>query len=87
MNLKFHNVRYHRNGVAGEGFYCVRFTYRDGRKNHDMQAIVFDHPGQCAVTTADPNERWRGDHFEDQIRAYIARESVDHTSQAFMVTA
>ena len=72
--------RYHRNGIAGTGFFLCRFRWRDGAIWRDMQAVVLpledESPhttsGQCFVTSTGLDERWRGDDFEPAIRAAIA---------------
>ena len=59
-------VAYHRNGIAGEGFYAVRFVAdiepsdgregdppTSGRKDANWLAILFDGKGRCAVTCLD----------------------------------
>lgn len=77
MKLKITKIDYHRNGVAGNGFHVVLFTWR----NRNMVATVFEGAGNCAVLdmyeTAMghleyPENRWRGDDFEPQLRAAIA---------------
>lgn len=52
-------VRFHRNGVAGEGFTTVQFTVREGRSSRHLVGIVSD--GLVAVIDpADPSEPLRG---------------------------
>ena len=77
MRLKIQEIAHHRNGVGGDDFYAVRF--RDGKNN--MLATVFASIGQCAVICLDliPQvgvtfgfNSWRGDTFEDTLRAAIA---------------
>lgn len=84
MNLTLKSLAHHRNGICGEPFYVVLFTQPDlepecGCRN--MVATVFHHsPGRCAVFDVDMlaagnvtfgENSWRGDHYEDQMRAWI----------------
>ncbi len=62
-DLRDFTTRYHRNGVAGEGFNLCRFKWGRGRNAVDLQAIVFAAPGPVAVTSAAITDRWRGDDF------------------------
>lgn len=48
MKIKTQHVEYHPNGISGEGFFSVTFTYREEGKTRNMLGIVFDydeHPG------------------------------------------
>lgn len=78
MAIKINSIAYHRNGVCGEGFHAVLFKCPD---NGEMVATVFDEAGQCAVlqlaglaagTVAFGENSWRGDHYEDELRAAIS---------------
>jgi len=83
MRVEIKQVAYHRNGVCGEGFHVVLFTMVEDRKRRDMMATVFDKPGHVAVldrnllgqgeVTMDEGNAWRGDVFEEDLRAGIAR--------------
>lgn len=53
-------VSFHRNGIAGVGFYAVRFVANIDdelgkivRSDANFLAIIFDAPGFCAVTCLD----------------------------------
>lgn len=70
-DLRRFQASYHRNGVAGEGFYLCRFLYGRGAKTVEMQAVVFNTRGCVAVTSKDIHERWRGDDFEPALREAI----------------
>ena len=68
-------LRYHRNGVAGEGFFLVAFAIGRGKSRQDLLATVFEEPGCCAVIDpADLASRWRGDDFEPALRAAIEQQ-------------
>ena len=76
MPIVVHDITYHRNGVSGNGFHLIRFTY----KRDAMVATVFDEPGNVAVLNvaklgdiADDQaaNKWRGDWFEDTLRQAI----------------
>lgn len=65
---------YQRNGVAGEGFYVLRFAYEE----RVLTGVLFGYVantgeiqeyGYCAVV--DPSDltvHWRGDHFAPVLR-------------------
>ena len=67
-------VRYHRNGVHGEGFYCIVFDdHRQRIRANHLVAAVFETEGTVAVMCpVRPFSRWRGDLFEAELRAAIA---------------
>lgn len=57
MNIKVHGVKYHRNGVSGQGFHVVGFTWLDTDRhpsvNREMVGWVY------SPSTVDP----RGESF------------------------
>lgn len=76
--------RYHRNGVAGEGFFALSFAWKPAgeRAWRPMLAVAFyddeDELGHrprtariAIVNPADPRETYRGDCFEAQIRQWV----------------
>ncbi len=76
--------RFHRNGVSGEGFFALGFTWKPAgtRRAQPMLAIAFyadpDEDGArprtsriAVLNPADPRETYRGDDFEAQIRQWI----------------
>ena len=76
MPIVVRDVSYHRNGVSGNGFHLIRFTY----KRNEMIATVFDGEGNVAVLgmaklsdLADDqaDNKWRGDWFEATLRQAI----------------
>lgn len=80
MKLKINAVRYHRNGVSGNGFFTIDFTYE---RRTRLLATVFttddDHTSAenyAVVSTDSVIDRWRGDNFIDDllgaIRAAVA---------------
>ena len=55
-NMHLRTIAYHRNGVGGEGFYAIAFSYREDGRSHRMVATVFgsdddEHYGQTAPCT------------------------------------
>jgi hypothetical protein len=84
--MKLTAIGYHRNGVAGNGFWVVLFRWLDSeRVYHEMVATVFSEPGNVAVLdtyktvngeiTYEEGNRWDGAHFEPWLRKQIeARE-------------
>jgi hypothetical protein len=74
FNLTINNIERHRNGVSGEGFHMVQFDLRgsDAHGPESLTAVVFDDAKYCAVIDpTDPNNKWRGDQFEPQLREAI----------------
>ena len=81
MKLSNIKVDYHRNGISGEGFHVATFHMQEGERHHNMVAVLFGEPGQCAVLDIDllkenniefaRGNSWRGDHFEGELRAAI----------------
>jgi hypothetical protein len=74
-------VEYHRNGICGIGFYVCDFSFSDDySQGLDARAVVFENgdgmPDHYAVTTSDPSEKWRGDHFIDLLWPEI-RKAMD----------
>lgn len=84
---------YHRNGIAGIGFFVVLFDWKDndGVRRH-MMAILHDtgsvdSSGYCAVLDVDETKRgnivfaggnsWRGDDFEPALKAVIRESNPD----------
>lgn len=81
MVKKVHQVARHRNGIGGEPFYAVLF---DGPSGDRLLGIVHDEPSYCSVIQAAPlsdsevgvefgGNSWRGDKFEPELRAAIAK--------------
>lgn len=75
-------IEWHRNGVAGTGFYAILF---DNKEHGLMLAILFDEPGYCAVVRVEDlsqDERgvtfginsWRGDRYEDELREAVKNQ-------------
>ena len=63
-------ARYHRNGVAGEGFHLCSFLFTRG--NLALVAVVYETPGHVAVINpVNIAERFRGDDFEKALREAI----------------
>lgn len=83
MNLTIKEVSFHRNGIAGVGFYAVHFVDHEqtgaAKKDAEMVGIVFDKPGYCSViqlnqprfTVKFGVNSWRGDRYEPQLRNAI----------------
>lgn len=70
-----------RNGVSGEGFYVVRFTYMVGEvenheilgKREELIAVLFHDAERTAII--DPENlgsHWRGDMFATTLREAIS---------------
>lgn len=80
MTIQVQAARYHRNGVAGEGFHHIAF--REGRSA--LTAILFDEPGHLAVMDAE-GDSWRCEDFEDDLRAFLASDAGQHMVWGDMV--
>jgi hypothetical protein len=77
---------YHRNGIGGVGFHIVDFVWSDKDfPATEARAIVFDNgdedPTHYAITTEDPEQKWRGDAFIDYLWPLI-QELVEEKWQA-----
>jgi len=80
--MKIKNIAGHRNGCTGTYFYVVLFTIKNGRKNRNMMATVFQEPGNVAVLDVDETKAgniefgmgnsWRGDTYEKELRQAIS---------------
>jgi hypothetical protein len=66
-----HSCKYHRNGVAGAGFYAFRLSWRADGRRYTGSAIVFDASEHVAVTS-DGGVGFRCEDFEAELRAFIA---------------
>lgn len=76
--IRYPHVRYHRNGVAGEGFHAV--TFMSGITRY--VATVFADQGRCAVIDLNtPLSPMRGDYFEKAIREAIT--AADESGESF----
>ena len=77
MKIDIREVVYHRNGITGTGFHVVLFK----RGRDLMIATVFPDRGDVAVLDVAETSRgnigegnkWRGDHFETELREAIAK--------------
>jgi hypothetical protein len=78
---------YHRNGVAGNGFFACAFKWRMGRELIDMTAVVFTERGNCAVLSTNPDQRWRGDDFEPALREAIRLQDENQPERAYQQVA
>ena len=68
--FKAGRITYHRNGIAGRGFYTVEFKFKDGGRGSplNMVATVTDLKAQTeiecyVVQLSNPGKTWRGDRF------------------------
>ena len=78
MKIKIKDASFHRNGIAGVGFYAILFT---DEENGEMIASLFDEEGYCAVYKVSElakgniqfanGNSWRGDHFENELRKQL----------------
>lgn len=99
INVK--QIEFHRNGIAGEGFYAILFTSdSDGMGGVEgdslFVATLFDEPGYCAVlrvpdlSEADKGvtfgiNSWRGDVFEDELRQAVKNQKTTNRIGPFSV--
>ena len=81
---KLIKMDWHRNGVAGNGFWAIVFDWREGRRIRHMIATVFDSAGDVAVLEIYHTAalfgniefgrgNWCGDDFEPWLREQIER--------------
>lgn len=71
---------YHRNGVCGVGFHVLDFVWSDDDwKQVKARAIAFSNgdemPEYYSITTENPSDKWRGDHFIDLLWPIIKERS------------
>lgn len=68
MKTKIDTIEFQRNGVMGEPFYAVWFTY----EKQKLIAVVTQEAGGChVIDPLKPENHFRGDHFEKDIRYAI----------------
>jgi len=78
-NFKIADITYHRNGVGGQSFNSVRFSFSNDSKFYpNMLAIVpaTEKPkcSECYVVNIDsPTENWRGENFFPEINASLKK--------------
>ncbi len=78
LGLNIQTVTFHRNGVSGEGFHLVAFTFtaaaQEGGETTSLMATVFEADKHVAVIDpTDIESKWRGDQFETELRAATDR--------------
>lgn len=64
------SLTYHRNGVAGAGFFRARLTWRADGRRYKGTAIVFDKAEHVAVCS-DEGVAFRCEDFEAELRTFI----------------
>lgn len=74
-----------RNGVAGEGFYVVKFTYYLGTLHGDvvwgqreeLLAVLFpsDSSRTAVIDAENLASHWRGDHFATALRNAVSKHA------------
>lgn len=88
--IKVQEIAYHRNGITAAAFYVIAFVYNVPGETaiRNMIATVFRARGHVAVFdrdllalgniafggTDDGRNSWRGDNFEEDLRAVICLE-------------
>lgn len=90
---RIEQIAYHRNGVCGVPFYAVIFTSKQDRKVERFVASVFPDSGCVSVIGLDRAlttdgvtfslNSWRGDHFEDELRAAIVAWDIARHAEFF----
>ena len=65
------SLKYHRNGVAGTGYYAARLRYKADGRQYDALAIVFDADGHIAVTADHGEIGFRYEDFAKELRTFI----------------
>lgn len=74
LNLNIKTIKSHRNGVSGNSFYSIFFSFVEDGKYHDLIAVITQGSGNCFVVSKDdPEECWRGDHFESELKESISQ--------------
>ena len=65
-------VEYHRNGVAGAGYYAVRLRFRADGRHYRALAIVFEADEHIAITADDGEISFRYEDFDKPLRTFLA---------------
>ena len=82
MKLKILKADYHRNGIAGLGFYAVIFKAWEDGEARTMVASLFKEPGYCAVYDLEKLQKhdvefgsnsWRGDDYESALKPLLKK--------------
>ena len=72
MDLKIKSVQFQRNGICGEPFHAVWFSFTDKGREENLIATLTDHKYGCLIIDPlVPESHWRGDHFERDLREAI----------------
>ena len=81
MNLKIKSVQFQRNGISGEPFYAVWFSFKEEEKEYNLIATVTDTKGGSHVVDPNnPGSKWKGDNFEPELRQAIIRDYISNVS-------
>lgn len=76
MNIQIQEVASHRNGCFGAPFHVVRFTCEGelllGFVFGAAEHVAVIDPAKALETVAFAENSWRGDYYEDALRAAIA---------------
>lgn len=74
LDIEVTAIQSHRNGISGNHFYSVYFTFKEDGKTHDLIAVIPGGQGNCFVVSKnDPDACWRGDHFEPDLKEAVAQ--------------
>jgi hypothetical protein len=74
MNIVIKEIQSHRNGVSGNHFFSVFFTFNEDGQIHDLIGIVMPGAGNCFIVSKDyPEKCWRGDHFEPDLKEAVSQ--------------
>jgi hypothetical protein len=76
-NIFIKGVKYHRNGVGGEGFVLIHFVNEDGRDLLGIVTTIYDEDGNVDLEQTKPNikvinpmdicDRYRGADYYGEI--------------------
>jgi hypothetical protein len=72
-----HSCKYHRNGVAGAGFYALRLSWRADGRRYTGTAIIFDTAEHVAVLS-DGGVSFRCEDFEPELRRFVNSPAGQH---------
>lgn len=74
MKLTIKAIQSHRNGISGNHFYSVFFSFDEDGEHHDLIAVITSGSGNCFVVSQyDAKACWRGDHFESELKEAVAQ--------------
>lgn len=74
FDLNIKAIQSHRNGVSGNPFYSVFFSFIEDGEHHDLIAVITSGSGNCFIVSKNnPEACWRGDVFESDLKEAVSQ--------------